>query len=149
MMYAGLRVGEACAVTSKSRVGDRLRVDRQIVELHASAAQTGTVQEKVLRVGPVKTNEAAVVVPHWLCPLIDALEGYDAPSRVRTSLWGAGQKIGLRLNPHQLRHWYCTTALARGIPVALVSKQMRHSDVSVTLRIYSQHSDEDVHKAFG
>jgi integrase len=149
MMFAGLRLGEACAVTYKQRTGDRLRVDRQVTELYASAAQTGGEAQHVRRLAPVKTNEAEIVVPHWLCPVIDSLTDLDGPGAVRTSLWHAGRKVGINLNPHALRHWYCTTALARGVPLSLVSKQMRHSDVAVTLRTYSQSRDEDIHAAFG
>jgi integrase len=149
MMYAGLRLGESCAITAKSRRGDRLHVDRQVTELYASAAQTGGEAEHVRRLAPVKTNESDVIIPHWLCPLVDSLDGTDGPGAVRTNLYNAGQKLGIALNPHQLRHWYCTTALARGVPLILVSKQMRHSDVAVTLRSYSQSKDEDIHEAFG
>jgi len=149
MMYAGLRLGEACAITHKARRGDRLHVDRQVTELYASAAQTGGAPQHVRRLAPVKTSEADVVIPHWLCPLVDTLTDVDGPGAVRTNLYAAGRKVGISLNPHQLRHWYATTALARGVPLSLVSRQMRHSDVSVTLRSYSQSRDEDIHQAFG
>lgn len=148
-MYAGLRIGEACAVTNKSRHSDRLRIDRQVVDLYASAAQTGGESQHVRRLAPVKTDAADVIIPHWLSPIVDTLTTTDSPGAVRTSLYNAGKKVGVALNPHQLRHWYITTALARGVPLSLVSKQARHSDVSVTLRSYSQSRDEDIHNAFG
>ena len=149
MMYAGLRLGEACAITFKARKADRLVVDRQVTELYASSAQTGGEPQHVRRLAPVKTSEADVIIPHWLAPLIDSLTDLDSPGAVRTSLYSAGQKAGIKLNPHMLRHWYCTTALERGVPLKLVSQQMRHSDVAVTLRTYSQSRDEDIHEAFG
>lgn len=124
-------------------------VDRQVTELYASAAQTGGGPQHVRRLAPVKTSEGSAIIPHWLAPMIDSLTGVDGPGAVRTSLYAAGQKAGIKLNPHQLRHWYATTALERGVPLSLVSKQMRHSDVSVTLRSYSQSKDEDIHNAFG
>lgn len=142
MMYAGLRIGEACAVTASSRQGDRLTVDKQVLELHRKGSPT------TWRLAPVKTNEAAIVVPHFMETVIDSLQETAKPGRVRESLRRAGTKVGIDLTPHMLRHWYATTMLARGIPLSLVSKQMRHSDVSVTLRTYSQHNDGDIHRAF-
>jgi integrase len=143
MMYAGLRVGEACAITANDVHGDRLQVDRQMVEVQ----QTG--KETIRRIGPVKSNEASVVIPHWLTPLVETVHDVAYPMSVRESLRRAGHKVGVHINPHMLRHWYATTMLARGIPLALVSRQMRHSDVAVTLRAYSQFQEEDIHNAFG
>lgn len=143
MMYAGLRIGESCAITARDVQGDRLQVDKQMVEVHRTGKPT------IRRVGPVKTNEASIVIPHWLGPLIESVTETAYPMSVRESLRRAGQKVGIHINPHMLRHWYATTMLERGIPLALVSKQMRHSDVSVTLRAYSQFREEDIHQAFG
>lgn len=144
MMYAGLRIGEACAITSSDVAGDRLRVDKQVQQLH----QTG--KATTLRVGPVKTNEADVVIPHWLNPIVLSLEATGKPDVVRESLRRAGLRVGIRLNPHLLRHWYATTLIARGVPLNVVSEQMRHSDVAVTLRTYSQSDTATtIHDTFG
>ncbi|MET7769913.1 site-specific integrase [Nocardia sp. NPDC005366] len=148
MMYAGLRIGEACAVTRKQVNGDKLLVDRQILELYASEAETGGKVEKVCVLAPVKGSEAEIVIPHWLSPLIATLDDTAVPSRVRESLRRAGKKVGISLNPHLLRHWYATTMLERGAPLTLVQAQMRHSDIAVTLRAYSEHNNEDIHKMF-
>lgn len=148
MMYAGLRVGEACAVTPRQLNGDRLLVDRQIVELYASPRETGGNAVRVCRLGPVKGSEASVVVPFWLLPYVETLTDTVVPSRVRESLRRAGHKVGVHLNPHALRHWYATTLLERGAPLTLVQAQMRHSDIAVTLRAYSEYRDEDIHKIF-
>lgn len=149
MMYAGLRIGEACAITGKQVNGDRLLVDRQIVELHASARETGTQALKVNRIGPVKSTEAQLIIPFWLSGLLQTIDETATPSQVRESLRRAGKRAGIHLNPHMLRHWYATTMLERGAPLTLVQQQMRHSDIAVTLRAYSEHRDEDIHKMFG
>lgn len=148
MMYAGLRVGEACAITAKMRTGDRLRVDRQVVELHTGSFKTNDYQH-IIRVGPVKTQERNIVIPNLLIPIIDSLTDFDVPSRVRTAMHNAGKRVGIQLNPHQLRHWYCTESLKRGIPVVQVSRQMGHCDVAVTLRTYQQTNDEAIHDVWG
>lgn len=142
MMYAGLRIGEACAITAADLDGDRLRVDKQVQQLHKKGQPT------TVRIGPVKTNEASVVIPNHMVPVVQSLQDTVMPDAVRESLRRAGNKVGIHLNPHLLRHWYATTLIARGAPLNLVARQMRHSDVSVTLRTYSQISDSDVHKFF-
>lgn len=144
MMYAGLRIGEACAITATDVAGDRLRVDKQVQQLH----QTG--KPTTLRVGPVKTNVADVVIPHWLASVALSLDTTAKPDAVRESLRRAGAKVGIRLNPHLLRHWYATTLISRGVALNVVAEQMRHSDVSVTLRTYSQsNAEKSIHNLFG
>ena len=142
MMYAGLRIGEACAVTAADRSGDRLTVARQVVELHrVGEATTWTL-------GPTKTAEASVIVPEVLWPVIDGLDTWDKPGRVRESLRRAGKRAGLDLAPHMLRKWYCTHLIERGLPLELVRRQMRHSDISVTLSHYQQFRESDIHAVF-
>lgn len=142
MMYAGLRLGEACAVTPKDLKGDRLTIDKQVTQVFRTGSPTRT------SVGPVKGSVGYVVIPDHLVPYINSLVGTDKPDCVRESLRRAGRKVGISLNPHQLRHWYATTMLNRGAPLGLVSKQLRHSDVSVTLRTYYQVRQEDIKNYF-
>lgn len=143
MMYAGLRIGEACAITSKDRQGDRLIVDKQVLELQRKGSPT------TWNLGPVKSQEASIVIPDLLIPVVDSLEGTDKPGRVRESLRRAGTKAGIDLTPHMLRKWYCTHLIKHGLPLELVRKQMRHSDISITLSHYQQFSESDIHRIFG
>lgn len=147
MMYAGLRIGEACAVTPSQLDGDRLTIDRQVQQLH----QTG--KETTLRISPVKASVASVVIPWWLCPLVNSLPSDGPlckPDGVRESFRRAGNKVGIKLNPHMLRHWYATTLIAKGVALPVVSQQMRHSDISVTLRTYVQtDAGASIHDLFG
>lgn len=144
MAFGGLRLGEACAVTGSQLNGDRLTVDRQVLELHATPERPG-----VRRLAPTKSREGEVVLPHWLCTRVEALSGQDGPGAVRESIKRAGRKLGLDLSPHQLRHFYATESLARGVSIAMVSKQLRHSTVAITMNTYAQSRDADIHKAWG
>ena len=82
-------------------------------------------------------------------PHINALTDTAHPDNVRESLRRAGRKVGISLNPHQLRHWYATTMIERGVSLPVVTQQMRHSDVSVTLRTYVQtDAGMSIHKVF-
>ena len=143
MMYAGLRIGEACAITHKDRHGDRLTVDKQVLELHRTGSAT------TWSIGPTKTAAASIVIPELLFPVVDSINEIDKPGRVRESLRRAGTKAGFSLTPHMLRKWYCSHLISHGLPLELVRKQMRHSDISITLGHYQQFSEADIHKLFG
>lgn len=147
MMYGGLRVGEACAVTPKDVDGDRLTIDKQIQQLHRTGEPT------TLRRSPVKATVATVVIPWWLAPMINSLPSDGPlckPDAVRESLRRAGIKVGIQLNPHLLRHWFATTMIQRGVALPIVQQQMRHSDIAVTLRTYVQtDTGRTVHDLFG
>jgi integrase len=90
------------------------------------------------------------VVPLWLAERLAGLDGTERPGSVRESLRRAGRRVGIDLNPHQLRHYYATTLLERGVPLVVVSRQLRHSDIATTLRTYAQANDGvEVHRALG
>lgn len=131
MAYAGLRCGEACAVTRHDLDGRWLVVDKQVDEL-------------TRKVVPGKTNAARVPLPTWLVPLVLSLDSTVNPKAVRKSLARAGRRVGVPLNPHQLRHWYATTLVKRGTPPNLVQQLMRHRDLRVTFKVYAQVAQGDL-----
>ena len=134
LMYeGGLRVGEACAVTSKSLDGRWLRVDRQVQTLNGKDTLT-----------QVKGTVGRVAVPMSLVPVIEGLDSLDNPACVRESLRRAGKKVGISLNPHQLRHAYLTKLVNAGVPLPVIQRQARHSDISTTLRTYYNMNDKSV-----
>jgi len=142
-MYCALRLGESCAITAADLSGDRLRVDKQIRALRETGLPT------VVGVAEVKATESDVVIPGWLSERVRALEGTVTPDAVRESLRRAGARVGIKLNPHQLRHWCITTMIKRGLPLELVRQQARHSDISVTLTFYQEYNSSMVHDVFG
>ena len=48
------------------------------------------------------------------------------------------------MNPHMLRHWYATDMIRRGVNPEVVRRQMRHKNVAITLKIYTQVRSEEV-----
>jgi integrase len=144
MAYGGLRLGESCAITRADLNGDRLRVDKQIQCLRQTGLPT------ITRVAPVKATENDIVVPYWLATMVTQLTETTTPDAVRESIRRAGDRVGIKLNPSQLRHFYATHLLELGAPIALVSRQMRHSDISTTLRHYADHrADVQIHELLG
>jgi integrase len=76
--------------------------------------------------------------------------GHDNPSNIRTRvLTPAIIRANARLTqekrplipagvtPHSLRHTYCSLLIAQGEELSTVAAQMRHADLSTTLRIYT------------
>ena len=43
-----------------------------------------------------------------------------------------------------LRHWYATDMILRGVNPEVVRRQMRHKNVAITLKIYTQVRSEEV-----
>jgi integrase len=142
-MYAGLRVGEACAVTPDKLEGDFLDVNQ-------AYSQDG------LHLGSPKTY-GKILLPNWLAEEVRNMD--------KSEYWNLGKPTkdvtnscyklsrnkewqirtgGKSINPHMLRHWYATDMIRRGVNPEVVRRQMRHKNVSTTLRIYTQVRNEEI-----
>jgi len=142
-MFGGLRVGEACAVTPEKLSGDYLDVNQ-------AYSQDG------LHLGSPKTY-GKILLPHWLAEEVKNMQPKQLWSLGRTTKLvshscyklSRGEKFknlsgGKTVNPHMLRHWYATDMIRRGVNPEVVRRQMRHKNVSVTLKIYTQVRSEEV-----
>ena len=142
-MFGGLRVGEACAVTPEKLSGDYLDVNQ-------AYSQDG------LHLGSPKTY-GKILLPHWLAEEVKNMQPEQLWSLGRTTKLvshscyklSRGEKFknlsgGKTVNPHMLRHWYATDMIRRGVNPEVVRRQMRHKNVSVTLKIYTQVRSEEV-----
>jgi site-specific recombinase XerD len=74
---------------------------------------------------------------------------YDLPDEDSLRLALMLSKYEVRGFSHQLRHWHATNSLERGVSIAMVSKQLRHPNVAITMNTYAQSRDADIHKAWG
>jgi integrase len=142
-MYAGLRVGEACAVTPSKLEGNYLDVNE-------AYSQDG------LHLGSPKTY-GKVLLPEWLADevrnmkpenfwhigMTTKLVSGSIYKLSRNKNWRA-QTGGIGVNPHMLRHFYATEMIRRGVNPEIVRRQMRHKNVSTTLKIYTQIRTEEL-----
>lgn len=142
-MFGGLRVGEACAVTPEKLSGDYLDVNQ-------AYSQDG------LQLGSPKTY-GKILLPTWLANEVRNMQP-DQYWKIGTTTklvshscykisHGAKFKAmtgGKSVNPHMLRHWYATDMIRRGVNPEVVRRQMRHKNVSVTLKIYTQVRSEEI-----
>lgn len=46
-------------------------------------------------------------------------------------------KLGIKINPHGLRHSHASFLVASGVPIQMVQKRLGHSDPSTTMKLYS------------
>jgi integrase len=142
-MYAGLRVGEACAITPKKLQKDYLMIDQ-------AYSQDG------LHLGSPKSY-GTVRIPTWLAEEIRNMKEVNywkigvPTTRVTHSCFKLSKNRewremtnGKKFNPHMLRHWYATDMIRRGISPEIVRRQMRHANVNVTLQIYTQIRDDEL-----
>jgi integrase len=142
-MFGGLRVGEACAVTPEKLSGDYLDVNQ-------AYSQDG------LHLGSPKTY-GKILLPDWLAEEVRNMKPNQMWSIGKTTKLvshscyklSRGEKFkklsgGKTVNPHMLRHWYATDMIRRGVNPEVVRRQMRHKNVSVTLKIYTQVRSEEI-----
>lgn len=136
-MYGGLRVGEACAVVPSQLEGDYLTVDRAF-------SQDGK------HLGSPKTY-GKVLIPTWLADEVRAMSKEDEwQIGMSTQLvsWAcvslSRKRSQIHINPHMLRHWFATDMIRRGVNPETVRRQMRHSNINTTMRIYVQINESDL-----
>ena len=134
-MYAGLRVGEACAIRPKDLRGDRLIINRQL-------SQKGELL-------PAKTV-GQVILPHWLAEFVNNMDETDwwpanKPSKHLTDhCIKLSRKTKVKVTPHLLRHWYATEMIRATKNPELVRRQLRHARLDTTLQVYAQVSMDDL-----
>jgi integrase len=65
------------------------------------------------------------------------------PNTVTRAAARVAEDSGIKIHPHQMRHWCATELLAHNVPASIVAGILGHADASITLRVYdSPASDE-------
>jgi len=133
MMYLGLRLGEACHVSKQDLMpGGRIFIQEQVAEWVEDGRRVTEVREP-------KSIPAVIDCPPWLAELLPKVAPDYVPTNVRAALHYTSKRyLGKLVNPHSLRHWCATFMIRQGVPLPIVQRQMRHSDISTTLRIYAE-----------
>lgn len=139
-MYAGLRVGEACAVIPSQLEGNYLTVDRAF-------SQDGK------HLGSPKTY-GKVLIPDWLAEEVrnmreDEIWKIGMPTQLVS--WACGnlskRRGQIRINPHMLRHWYATELIRLNTNPEIVRRQLRHKNIETTMKIYVQINSQELERA--
>ena len=132
-------------------VGLRASEAAQVVECTVRESPWGPVASVLSKGGghklvplPPLVVEAAAV-DGW------PLEGYVGGrprDRVAYMVRRVGERAGVRLHPHQFRHWHATVALREGVPLERVQDSMGHSDPATTQRYNRARVVIEGHSAF-
>ena len=70
------------------------------------------------------------------------------PGAYNTHLTAFGKKYDLPdIHPHKLRHTMATVSIVNGADIVSVSKKLGHSNVSITLNVYSHANDNALKRA--
>jgi integrase len=122
MAYAGLRIGEACALrpSDVKRSGDLCFID-----VWASRDNCGRVKRP-------KSGAGRVVIPEWLYDVLHAEDEW--PAILPNSLYKWCRRRGIQ--PHGLRHFYATYLVRNVANVELARRQLRHANLATTLQTY-------------
>jgi len=87
------------------------------------------------------TSPATLIIPNTEgCPYVRL---QSAGNGSGTSVWRVlKEAIGHTVRWHSLRHLFAVRCLQRGIPIAVVSQWMGHSDVNLTVKRYGRFAAE-------
>ncbi len=140
-MYAGLRIGEACAVVPKQVFKDKsnyyLNVDRAFSQDGKSLSSPKTIGK--------------VLIPEWLALMILEMKETEywqtgvPTKRVTTACFSlSSHSKKIHINPHMLRHWFATDMARRSVPVHVIMRQMRHKSVQTAMAVYAQINNTDL-----
>lgn len=154
LAFTGMRSGEACALIVRNL---NLDDDKPTIWVDSSLSRVGGVTR-----GPTKTGEARLVsVSRELADELAThvagkddddyvFTGAEGSSPIHYSNWlrrywnpaveAARAEIVMpdTVVPHELRHFFATTALTRGVPMATVKTQLGHSSITVTIDMYAR-----------
>lgn len=142
MAYSGLRVSEACKIKitafdlrameiSVLGKGDKYRVV-QINEKTKSAI------ESWLRERKKRSIESEYLFSSNRKKPLDRTVVFKIIN-------DAGEKLGLKVTPHELRHYYVSRALEVGLSIKSVSAMAGHSNINTTM-LYAHSSKEELQK---
>lgn len=143
MYYTGLRRGEALALQKDDLVGNKISVNKSIKHF-----DNGFLPLKTL------SSVREVELDSNTVKIIQALTDYEGPF-----LFGGDRSISIstlqrtfteakklssvpNIRLHDLRHSHASLLLNRGANIVAVSKRLGHSDVSITLKVYTHLMDE-------
>ena len=129
MAWAGLRIGEAVAL---QRSDVRTSGTQFWIEVTASRQNLGG------RYKDPKSGAGRVFIPQWLH---EVLAEFDYPEILPNSLYKWMKRRGLQ--PHGLRHLYCTMLVRTVTNVEMARRQMRHKSLTTTMGVYLEIEAQD------
>jgi integrase len=136
MARGGLRVSEALKLAPKD-VGDQKLILRN--PKSGKDAEVVYIPQKVAQRLREYIHERGIKPDYRIFPI-----GYAA---ARIIVRKAGERVGVKISPHDLRRHAATYASRAGTPIEIVSKViLRHANLSTTQRYLGKVSDSEARK---
>lgn len=151
-LLSGLRVHEIAKVR-----GEDFDLVNHTFTVTGKGAKTETIALHPLLEAEARQQPR---VGYWFPSYIDNKHGAGGSTHIRShavtaAITRAMIRAGIRpalvrpeeavKTPHSLRHWYATTLIVRGAPLAIVQRLMRHTSPATTA-IYAQVPMRDQHR---
>ena len=133
MARGGMRISEVLSLTPKD-VNDRKLIIRD--PKSGKELELVYIPQKIADRLKEYIKEEDLLLHQRIFPI-----GYEA---ARIIVIKAGEKVGIRLRPHDLRRHAATYASRSGVPIEIVSKIiLRHSNLTITQRYLGKVSDTE------
>ncbi|MER5210927.1 site-specific integrase [Streptomyces sp. NPDC002838] len=159
MAGCGLRTGEMLGLRVGDVLDDRIRLRRQVTRVKGvKGAVLGPLkhrEEGEWRDTPLPANLSDAVgehvARHGTGPsgsLFRNITGtLVTTSDYSTQFRKVVKTLGYEWSPHDLRHWFATTALSRGLPLLDVSRWLGHASIKETADTYGHLTPDSTSRA--
>lgn len=146
-LHCGMRIGEICALQWNDFSEDTVFIERTAAQVDGKWIIQTTKTEGSTREIPLNDTLKEVLEEwkaykrdEWLFPGKDQ---FIIPNTIRKDFYRLIKEIELpKIHFHDLRATHITMLLDAGVPVHIVSKRVGHTDISMTLNVYSRVHDE-------
>lgn len=146
-LYCGMRIGEITALKWGDIKNGMVSIERTAAQVDGKWIIQTPKTEGSVREVPLNESLQRVISEwekekrnDWLFPGKDQ---FIIPNTIRNDFYRLIKETGLpKINFHDLRATHITMLLDAGVPVHIVSKRVGHSDISMTLNVYSRVHDE-------
>lgn len=155
-LYAGLRIGEICALQRKhidldkhiiyiNQTVQRIRINgySNKTKLVIGSPKTLTSVRKIPIMNPLFQYLLKIDIKHSDCFIIGGKESPIDPRKIQYQFAKLVQSLDYEnLHFHSLRHTFATNCMKKEIDIKTISKILGHSTVTTTLNLYVHSSFE-------
>ncbi|ALY08091.1 putative integrase [Bacillus phage vB_BhaS-171] len=148
-LYCGMRIGEICALKWDDLREDSVFIERTAAQINGKwITQTPKTEGSYREVPLNDTLKEKIAIweqskkDDWL---FSGKEQFIIPNTIRKDFYRLTGETDLpKINFHDLRATHITMLLDAGVPVHIVAKRVGHSDISMTLNVYSRVHDDQL-----